>query len=102
MAKEAWTFLTNHGHILLCLASDPDSTGRELAEKVGVTERAVQRIVLDLVTDGYLEKVKDGRRNRYRVLWGQHLRHPVEAHCRIDDLARMVLGEQVVGERSED
>lgn len=91
-SKEAWTFLSNHGHILLCLASDPTILARELADKVGITERAVHRIISDLVDEGYLEKLKDGRRNRYRIIWGRPLRHTVEQHCTIDELAKMVLG----------
>src|SRR4051812_37646375 len=73
-----WTFFTNHAHVLLCLARDPEIRVRDLAVRVGITERAAQRIVADLVEAGYVERARDGRRNHYAVLADQPLRHPVE------------------------
>jgi DNA-binding IclR family transcriptional regulator len=73
-----WTFLTNHAHTLVCIARDPGLRLRDVAERVGVTERAAQRIVSDLVDAGYLDRHKDGRRNTYLVRADQPLRHPVE------------------------
>lgn len=73
-----WTFLTNHAHTLVCIARDPGLRLRDVAERVGVTERAAQRIVSDLVDAGYLERLKEGRRNTYRVRADRPLRHPVE------------------------
>jgi predicted transcriptional regulator len=73
-----WTFLTNHAHTLVCIARDPGLRLRELAEQVGVTERAAQRIVGELVDAGYLIRRKEGRRNSYRVRGDRPLRHPVE------------------------
>ena len=73
-----WTFLTNHAHTLVCIARDPGLRLRDVAERVGVTERAAQRIVSDLVDAGYLERRRDGRRNTYRVRADRPLRHPVE------------------------
>ena len=70
-----WTFLSNHGHVLVSLARDPDARTRDVAGAVGITERAVQQIVHDLVEQGYLEKMKVGRRNRYAIVRGAHLRH---------------------------
>jgi predicted transcriptional regulator len=70
-----WTFLSNHGHVLVSLARDPDARTRDVAEAVGITERAVQQIVHDLVEQGYLEKMRVGRRNHYTVVRGAHLRH---------------------------
>lgn len=87
MAAPNWTFLTNHAHVLLCLAQDADLRIRDLAQRVGITERAVQRIVHDLVEAGYLGVEKAGRRNHYTVRADQPLRHPVEAHA---DVARLV------------
>lgn len=87
MATPHWTFLTNHAHVLLCLAEDPFQRIRDLAVRVGITERAVQRIVHDLVDGGYLAIEKTGRRNRYTVQADRPLRHPVEAHA---DVARLV------------
>lgn len=73
-----WTFLTNHAHVLLCVARDPGLRHRDLAEAVGITERAAQRIVADLVEAGYLERERDGRRNHYRLHTDQPMRHPVD------------------------
>ncbi len=82
----AWTFLSNHAHVLLCLAADPDQTLPVIAEQVGITTRAVQLILGDLVDGGYVERTKVGRRNHYRVNPDGHLRHPLEAHHRVADL----------------
>lgn len=75
-----WTFLTNHGHVLLTLAQSPGITLRDVAMQVGVTERAVQRIVADLEDAGYLTRRRSGRQNEYEIDADQPLRHPVEAH----------------------
>ena len=73
-----WTFLTNHAHVLLCVARDPGIRLRDVAEHVGITERAAQRIVAELVEAGYLERQREGRRNRYRLNDQLPLRHPLE------------------------
>ena len=73
-----WTFLTNHAHALLCIARDPGIRLRDVAERVGVTERAAQRIVSDLVDGGYLDREREGRRNSYRIKADRPMRHPVE------------------------
>lgn len=88
----SWTFLSNHTHVLVCLAADASLTLREVAAKVGVTERAVQRIVADLERGGVLERHREGRVNTYRIHSDAHLRHPLEAHCRIGDLLALVTG----------
>ena len=85
-----WTFLSNHTHVLVCVASDQDLTVRDIAQRVGITERAVLRIVAELEQAGVLERARDGRRNRYRIHPGIPLRHPLEAHCRIGDLLALV------------
>lgn len=85
-----WTFLTNHAHVLLCLARDPTLRRRDLAEMVGITERAVGTILTDLVAAGVLVVQRDGRRNRYRLIGKVRLRHPVEAHRTVGDLVRLV------------
>lgn len=90
MSEPAWTFLTNHGHVLLVLSRYPDLRMREVANIVGITERAVQRIVAELVKAGYLERQKDGRRNFYLVHSELPLRHPVERHRSVGDLIAMV------------
>jgi DNA-binding transcriptional ArsR family regulator len=73
-----WTFLTNHAHVLLCVVRDPEVRLRDVADAVGITERAAQRIVGDLVEAGYLERTREGRRNRYRLHDELPLRHPLE------------------------
>ncbi len=85
-----WTFLTNHAHVLLCIVSDPEGVLRDVADRVGITERAVQRIVAELEADGYLVKHRDGRRNRYDVVADRPLRHPVERHQRVSALIALV------------
>ena len=92
MSSGAWTFLSNHGHVLVCLARDPDVRMRDVATAVGVTERAVQQIVHDLVVEGYVDKTKDGRRNRYRVARAAHFRHPLEAGLTIGEFVDLVAG----------
>jgi len=86
------TFLSNHAHVLVCIAADPEARMRDVAERVGVTERAVQRIVAELEEGGYLVRHKEGRRNRYDVTPSRPLRHPLERHCMTDALLGMVLG----------
>jgi hypothetical protein len=87
----AWTFLSNHAHVLLLIAQDPGMTLRAVADRVGITERAVQRIVADLEAARYLERERAGRRNRYKVYPELPLRHPVEAHCVVGDLIGLVM-----------
>ena len=87
-----WTFLTNHAHVLTVLDLEPDLVLREVALRVGITERAVQRIVVDLEQSGFLKITKVGRQNHYKVLKNQALRHPIEAHRSIGDLLKMITG----------
>jgi predicted ArsR family transcriptional regulator len=81
-----WTFLTNHGHVILLLARDPNLRLRDIAGRVGITERAAQRIVAELVETGYLTRTRNGRRNRYVVHPKRPFRHPVEGDHRIGEL----------------
>ncbi|HEX5751696.1 MAG TPA: winged helix-turn-helix domain-containing protein [Archangium sp.] len=90
-APVAWTFLTNHAHVLLCLARTPDARMREVADEVGITERAVQRIVSELEEAGYLRRTKEGRRNTYSVRADLPLRHPIESHRTVASLLALVL-----------
>ncbi len=90
--KATWTFLTNHSHVLLLIARHPESRMRDLAEQVGITERAVQRIIDELEQGGYVTISKQGRRNVYTVCGEPHLRHPVEAAKTVGDLIHMVNG----------
>ncbi|HNM86436.1 MAG TPA: winged helix-turn-helix domain-containing protein [Mycobacterium sp.] len=86
--NRSWTFLTNHAHVLLCLAKGESLTARELSGLIGITERSVQAIVADLVDDGYLAKSKQGRRNIYTVNPAGRLRHPLEAAHTVGELIR--------------
>lgn len=81
-----WTFLTNHAHVLLCVAGNPNTRLRDVAEQVGITERAAQRIVTELEEAGYLEREREGRRNVYRLNTAMPLRHPLDNGHRIGDL----------------
>ena len=81
-----WTFLTNHSHVLICLARDPQLRLRDLAEQVGITERAVQGIVNDLEAAGCLTRHRDGRRNRYDIVTDRPMRHAVERQHVVGDL----------------
>lgn len=89
MSHDAWTFLTNHSHVLLSLARHPDMRLRDVAVEVGITERAVQRIVADLEAGGYLTRQRTGRRNHYEVDGLKPLRHPVEAHQTVNLLLEL-------------
>lgn len=89
--SEGWTFLTNHAHVLICIARDPDARLRDVAVDVGITERAVQKIVADLEAAGVLTRERTGRRNHYEINPSATLRHPVEAHRNIGQLLEMVL-----------
>lgn len=79
-SADGWTFLTNHTHVLVCLSRDPEMRMRDVAAQVGITERAVQRIVQELEAYGVLERQRDGRRNRYRINGKKPLRHQLESH----------------------
>ena len=90
--RPAWTFLTNHGHVLVAIAQDPGSRGRDIAERVGITERAAQAIIADLVAEGYVTRHRVGRRNQYEINPDLPVRHPIEQPHSIGDLLRAVAG----------
>jgi DNA-binding MarR family transcriptional regulator len=89
-SAHAWTFLTNHGHVLLCLAADPALRVRDVAAQVGITERAAARILGDLVDAGYLVRRRTGRRNAYELRLDLPMRHPVEGTTRVRALVEAV------------
>lgn len=95
-ALRHWTFLSNHGHVLVCLASDPAARLRDVAASVGITERAVQKIVDDLAAAGVVSRERSGRRNSYRLNLNAPLRHPLEAHRSVGSLLGMVLDRNAV------
>lgn len=86
-----WTFLTNHGHVLVCLAQNPDIRITEIADLVGIGERAAHRIVSDLAAGGYVVVTKDGRRNLYSVDFSRHLRHPLESDHTIGEIFKALV-----------
>lgn len=88
-----WTFFTNHAHVLLYLTRNPDEPLREVAHAVGITERAVQRIVADLEQAGYLLREREGRKNHYTINLDQPLRHPLEEHCTLKQVLGPLLRE---------
>lgn len=87
-----WTFLTNHAHVLILLSRNPSMVLREVAVLVGITERAVQRIIADLLEERFIEREKVGRQNHYRILGDKSLRHPIESHRKVADLLQAIDG----------
>lgn len=81
-----WTFLTNHAHVLVCITHDPGIRVREIAARVGITERAAQRIVADLAGEGYISRARVGRRTSYTIHERLPLRHPLEENSEIGAL----------------
>ncbi|MCU0310747.1 MAG: winged helix-turn-helix transcriptional regulator [Acidimicrobiales bacterium] len=89
-AASSWTFLTNHAHVLICIAQDPESRLRDIAERVGITERSTQSIVADLVDGGYLVRTRVGRRNHYEVHADLPFRHPIERDHQVGSLIELI------------
>ncbi len=90
--RPRWDFLTNHAHVLLCVASDPGARLRDIAAAVGITERAAHRIVAELVDEGYVLRERSGRRNHYEVVSKLPLRHPLVEEQRVGDLLKLLAG----------
>ncbi len=86
-----WTFLSNHAHVLLCLAREPEMLIRDMATSIGITERAVQMILASLEREGLVEHERQGRRNVYTLHLEQPLRHPLESHRLVRELIEMLL-----------
>ena len=86
----SWRFLSNHTQVLLCLHRDPDARFRDIAERVGITERAAQRIVADLIESGYVESERVGRRNRYRTNLDTAMRHPAQDGHQVKELIELL------------
>jgi DNA-binding transcriptional ArsR family regulator len=87
-----WDFLTNHAHVLTCVANDPGIRLRDIAAAVGITERAAHRILSELVESGYVLRERHGRRNRYQVVPDLPLRHPLADGREVGDLLKVLLG----------
>ena len=86
-----WTFVTNHFLVLACVAERPDLRVRDIASMVGITERATQAILSDLAHEGYLERIRVGRRNRYKVRRASHFRHPLVSDTSVGEVLDLVL-----------
>ena len=82
----SWTFITTHGLVLLAISQNPEIRVRDIALQVGITERAVQRIVADLIDARYLSSTRRGRRNVYQVHAEVHLPHPTTRHQQVGAL----------------
>lgn len=88
--RSTWTFLTNHSHVLLCLVQHPSMRMRDIAEEVGITERAVQRIIADLRDENYITLKREGRCNTYQVNTRKRLKHSIESHRKLKDLIQLI------------
>jgi Winged helix-turn-helix DNA-binding len=86
-----WDFLTNHAHVLLCVAKDPGIRLRDIAAAVGITERGAHKILTELVDEGYVLRERHGRRNRYKVRPELPLRHPLVHDRQVGDLLKVLL-----------
>lgn len=89
-ADSNWTFLSNHGHVLLCIARDSNVRVREIAQAVGITERAVQRILGELEAAQVIKRTRQGRRTQYEINQSLPLRHPIEAQHSVGELMRLI------------
>jgi predicted transcriptional regulator len=87
-----WDFLTHHAHVLICVAHDPGIRLRDIAAAVGITERAAHRILSQLVEEGYVLRERQGRRNRYQVVAGLPMRHPLVEQREVGDLLEVLVG----------
>ena len=87
--ERTWTFLTNHTQVLLCIARDSDTRLRDMAQTVGITERAAQRIVGDLIEAGYVTRERVGRRNRYEIDGQAAMRHRAQVGHEVGELLEL-------------
>lgn len=87
-----WTFFTNYSHVIFLIHRESNITSKEMAQKIGITERAVQKIVHDLESDGFIKINKKGRNNEYKINRRKKLRHDIEKKCRLDELIQLICG----------
>ena len=83
---QGWSLLSHHVHVLLCIDEDPDLTLREIAARIGLTERATHRLVDQLVSAGALTREREGRRNHYEIVHSWAPNHPLERGTTLGDL----------------
>jgi len=96
--SQTWTFLTNHARVLILIAETVGIRLRDVADQVGITERAAQRIVAELEAAGYLTHDKVGRRNHYQLRPDVRLRHPLEHDVEIGKLLEVFVGRSILQE----
>lgn len=89
-----WTFFSNYAHVLVCLAENPHARLRDVADRVGITERTAIRLIGELEEAGIVERVKQGRRNHYVINSKAHLRHAIEEHCTVGELLETLMHEK--------
>jgi DNA-binding IclR family transcriptional regulator len=94
-----WTFLTNHAHVLVCLMADPDLRVRDIADQVGITERAALRILHELEDADVIVRHREGRRTHYEIHGECPLRHPIEEACSVGELLAPVLKARALNTR---
>jgi hypothetical protein len=92
MAAPTWSFLTSHARVLLCIAHDPGVRLREIAARVGITERSAYGIVTELAEAGYVVKQKDGRRNRYQIQAHLPLPEPTSEERTVGEVLALLAG----------
>jgi DNA-binding Lrp family transcriptional regulator len=95
MSAASWTFLTNHAQVLLCIARDPGIRLRDIADRVGITERSAYAIVLDLAEAGYIVKEKSGRRNRYQIQAHLPLPEPTIRERTVGEVLALLVGTEL-------
>ena len=100
--EKHWRFVTSHTNVLLCIARNPEIRIRDVADLVGITERAAQRIIADLVEAGYVERKRVGRRNHYLVKTDLRMRHPLQQTHEIGQLLDLLLGPTESAEGPDD
>lgn len=93
--EKPWRFVTNHTQVLLCIARDPNVRMKTIAESVGITERAAQRIVHDLIESGFVQRERVGRRNRYVINRGVRMRHEAQHDHEIGELLDLLELEEI-------
>ena len=100
--EKPWRFVTSHTQVLLCIARNPEIRIRDVADLIGITERAAQRIIADLVEAGYVERMRVGRRNHYLVKTDLRMRHPLQQTHEIGELLDLLLGPTESAEGPDD
>jgi len=100
--EKPWRFVTSHTQVLLCIARNPEIRIRDVADLIGITERAAQRIIADLVEAGYVERMRVGRRNHYHVKTDLRMRHPLQQTHEIGELLDLLLGPPESAEAPDD